>query len=669
MCGIAGYLNLCEDEPISELLLREMLAMIRHRGPDQFGIYLDDAIGMGNARLSIVDLASGQQPIATEDKRFWIVYNGEIFNHRELRLELEAKGHRFETHCDTEVFLHLYEEEGTACLRRLNGQFAVAIWDSLKRELFLARDRLGIRPLFYHLRDDALVFGSEIKALAVHPAIDLEIDPAALDQIFTGWSCLPPQTAVQDIRQLSPGHYALFNKKGLFIERYWQPFVDSCGGNLNVPNDRSSETDLLQAFRELLADSTRLRLLADVPVGAYLSGGLDSSIIAALIRRYATGRIDTFSIAFTDFAFDESEHQRRMAQHLGTDHQVVEASYADIGEIFPKVVWHCETPLLRTAPAPMFLLSRLVNRSGYKVVLTGEGADEFLAGYDIFKEAKIRAFWSRQPDSTMRPKLFQRIYPDLQKLAKLSPKYLASFFGERLTEVDAPDYSHAIRWRNTRRTQRFFSPELSDRIRHKSRSILDSVSIPDGFKRWGLLERAQYLEVTAFLSPYLLSSQGDRVAMANSVEGRFPFLDYRVAEFCGKLPGKFKLRALRDKYLLRELGRDLLPKDICNRPKKPYRAPIHRCFFNSRAPAYVREVLSETALREAGLFHSGAVSKLVTKIEHGQPLGETDDMAIAGIISSQLFFFQFVKDFQRAEPLSDRDDVKVCDRRTHLCVA
>ena len=223
MCGIAGYLNLRNDEPPSEVLLRQMLAMIRHRGPDQFGIYLADGIGMGNARLSIVDLASGQQPIATEDERFWIVYNGEIFNHRELRRELKKKGHRFETHCDTEVFLHLYEQEGPACLRRLNGQFSVAIWDSLERELFIARDRLGIRPLFYHLHDGVFTFGSEVKALAVHPSVDLEIDALALDQIFTGWSCLAPRTPFQDIHQLAPGHFALISKDGIRIKRYWEP--------------------------------------------------------------------------------------------------------------------------------------------------------------------------------------------------------------------------------------------------------------------------------------------------------------------------------------------------------------------------------------------------------------------------------------------------------------
>jgi asparagine synthase (glutamine-hydrolysing) len=661
MCGIAGYLNLGESTPPSEALLRQMLALIRHRGPDQFGIYFDDRVAMGNARLSIIDLTSGQQPIATEDERFWIVYNGEIFNHHELRRELEERGHQFETNCDTEVFLHLYEQEGPNCLSRLNGQFAVAIWDSLKQELFIARDRLGVRPLFYSLRNGVFVFGSEIKAMAVHPSVTLRIDPIALGQIFTGWSCLPPRTAMQDIHQLPAGHYALIGRKRLRLHRYWSPaFAEVHAGSF-------SDDESLSTLRDLLADATRLRLHADVPVGAYLSGGLDSSIIAALIRRHATGRVDTFSITFSDPAFDESEHQRRMARHLDTDHQVVKANHEDIGKVFPDVIWHCETPLLRTAPAPMFLLSRLVNRSGYKVVLTGEGADEFLAGYDIFKEAGIRAFWSRRPDSSIRPKLLRSIYPDLANLSRLGPKYLASFFGERLEDIGAPDYSHAIRWRNTRRTQRFFSAELSSQIDKQAHPILDSVVIPPGFNRWGILGRAQYLEITTFLSSYLLSSQGDRVAMAHSVEGRFPFLDYRLVEFCNRLPATCKMRALRDKRLLRKLGRELLPDEIWNRPKKPYRAPIHRSFFNDRTQDYVRELLSEASLGETGFFNPAAVGKLVAKIEHGMPIGETDDMALAGILSTQLLHYLFVKNFSPVAPLSEQDDVKICDRRLQAC--
>ena len=676
MCGIAGFLNFRAKEPPSEDLLRRMLAMIRHRGPDQFGIFLDDHVGLGNARLSIIDLAAGQQPITTEDGRFWIVYNGEIFNHAELRAELIDRGHRFETHCDTEVFLHYYEQEGPACLSRFNGQFGVAIWDSQKRELFLARDRVGVRPLHYAVRAGVFVFGSEIKAIAVHPAVQLELDALSLDQIFTGWSCLAPRTAFADIQQIPAGHYAFVSsERGVQLHSWWQPDFSrraDCpntsvhGGRGSVARPRS-DGQYLDELRRLLTDATRLRLLADVPVGAYLSGGLDSSIIAALTRGFVGKQLDTFSIAFTDAVYDERDHQQRMARHLGTAHQVVEASHGDIGDVFPDVVWHCESPLLRSAPAPMFLLSRLVRKSGYKVVLTGEGADEFFAGYDIFKEAKIRAFWARQPDSARRPALFQRIYPDLQKLAKLGPQYLATFFGERLTESDLPEYSHLIRWRNTRRTQRFFSAALADQIKTSARPMIDAVPRPAGFSGWGTLDRAQYVETTTFLSTYLLASQGDRVGMANSIEGRFPFLDVRVMEFAMRLPARLRMPALRDKYLLRQLGAELLPDEIWKRPKKPYRAPIHRSFFHKRSPAYVAELLSEGALRESGFFNPAAVAKLVTKITSNQPVGETDDMALAGILSTQLLHHSCRAGFRAAPPLGENDDVKFCDRRSTAC--
>lgn len=660
MCGIVGVMRRNGAMPPSETLLRQMLAMIRHRGPDQFGIYLEGTFGMGNARLSIVDLDSGQQPIATSDGRLWIVYNGEVYNYRELRAELEGHGHRFTTQTDTEVVLHLYQAFGPDCLQRLNGQFAFAIWDALEKRLFLARDRLGIRPLFYAFSHGCLVFASEIKALACHPAIQLQIDPVAMGQLFTCWSVLPPGTVFQGIQQLPAGCYALAGADGLDIRRYWQLSFAPETAQRGMAAGQVCETALLEGLQEALVDATRARLHADVPVGAYLSGGLDSSIIAAMIRRQSGSRLDTFSISFTDQAFDESAFQRRMARFLGTEHQVVEATHADIGRVFPEVVWHTETPLLRAAPAPMFLLSKLVRENGYKVVLTGEGADEFLAGYDIFKEAKIRRFWARQPQSMARPQLLKRIYPDLDRLSKIGPRYLASFFGEGLADVEASDFSHAIRWRNTRRTQRFFSPDVLAAIRRHSVSMAKSVALPAGFTTWGALERSQYLEVATFLEPYLLSSQGDRVAMAHSVEGRYPFLDHRFVEFCTKLPATFKLRGLTDKYLLRKLGQAWLPADICKRPKKPYRAPIHRSFFNDQSPAYVKTLLASNHLSSVGLFNPSAVSQLVRKIECGMPLGETDDMALAGIISTLLVQHQFVDNFDKPGPLSASDDVKVC---------
>jgi asparagine synthase (glutamine-hydrolysing) len=641
MCGIVGYLH---EGDADEGLIRQMLAMIRHRGPDEFGLYLSSRIAMGNARLSIIDLAGGSQPISNEDESLWIVYNGEVFNYPELRSELLARGHRFSTHTDTEVILHLYEEYGPECLQRLNGQFAIAIWDERKASLFLARDRLGVRPLFYTFAGDAVVFGSEIKAVACHPSVHLEIDPVAMGQVFTYWSPLSPGTIFRNIRELPPGSYAIAAEGRFTVTKYWEPAFPLNGDH------PKSEDELTEAFRELLIDAVRIRLRADVPVGAYLSGGLDSSVIASIVRQYGSSRLDTFSISFGDRSFDESAYQQRMAAHLGTDHQVTHATYADIGRVFPEVVWHTETPVLRTAPAPMFLLSQLVRESGYKVVLTGEGADEFLAGYDIFKEAKVRRFWAQQPESGLRPKLLGRLYGDIPRFSSAGSAFATAFFREGLTDVDAPDYSHRIRWRNTRRTHRFFSNDLEREIGKAGSSR--EPDYPAEMSAWDALAKSQYLEITTFLSPYLLSSQGDRMAMAHSVEGRFPFLDYRVVEFCNRLPASLKLRVLNDKYLLRKTAKDWLPSEIWQRPKRPYRAPIHRSFFNEQTEDYVQDLLSPAALKNSGLFKPLAVAQLVKKIEQGLPVGETDDMALAGILSSQLLHRMFVQDFRMADPAS-----------------
>jgi len=658
MCGIAGILNYSAGP--DEQTVRRMLGMIRHRGPDEFGIYLGRDVALGNARLSIVDLSGGQQPIGNEDGSLWIVFNGEIFNHVELRAELEARGHQFTTHCDTEVILHLYEDYGPKCLSRLNGQFAIAIYSERDRSLFLARDRLGVRPVFYTRTAHSLIFASEIKAILAHPDVTAEIDPIALDQIFTYWSPLPPRSCFRNIHSLPPGHYLLARNGKTEIAPFWElTFRDSTAKT--APD--LSKSEYISAFRELLVDATRIRLRADVPVGAYLSGGLDSSTIAAVIKHLGHSHLDTFSIAFSDPKFDESAHQKRMAEFLGTDHQVVYATHADIGRVFPDVIWHTETPIMRTSPAPMFLLSKLVHDRKYKVVLTGEGADEFLAGYDIFKEAMVRRFWARQPDSARRPKLLQRLYSDISDLNATGQAYLKAFFGSGLKETQRSDYSHFIRWRNNRRACNFFSEELRAAIDAQRSTADGELPLPNGFKTWGPLEQAQALEITIFLSHYLLSSQGDRPAMAHSVEGRFPFLDYRVVEFCTKLPSRLKLNGLTEKYLLRQVAKEWLPAEILARGKRPYRAPIHKSFFNEAKLDYVRELLQPDAIRSAGYFNPAAVSQLVSKIEQDRPLGETDDMALVGIISTQLVHQQFVGRFRSSDGVTSRDNTKVIDRR------
>jgi asparagine synthase (glutamine-hydrolysing) len=676
MCGIVGTLNLTRDFIIDESLLRRMLGAIRHRGPDQFGVYVfqdeQAGVGLGSARLSIVDLSGGQQPIGNEDNSLWIVFNGEIFNYVELRPELERQGHQFATDSDTEVIVHLYEQYGPACVDYLNGQFVFALWDERAHSLFIARDRLGIRPLYYTVQDGAFIFASEIKALLADPRVPAELDPVALDQIFTFWSPLSPRTALQGIQTLPPGHWLCARPgRELQIRRYWK---------LSFPKDETQDTeyavcntldDCAAKLRALLIDATQIRLRADVPVGAYLSGGLDSSTITALIHHYTDNRLETFSIAFADEAFDESAFQRQMATHLGTRHHLITCTHADIGRVFPDVIWHTETPIMRTSPAPLYLLSQLVHDHNFKVVLTGEGADEFLAGYNIFKEAKIRRFWAREPESDWRPALLKKLYPYIGGLQQGSDAFLVKFFGQGLTDVDAHDYSHAIRWRNTGRAKRLFSQELHAVLSNQiTQPPMDQISLPDDFERWTPLARAQYLEITIFLSEYLLSSQGDRVAMAHSVEGRFPFLDHRVVEFCNQLPPHFKLRGLDEKHLLKRAVRDLLPEEIWHRPKRPYRAPIHRSFFPDGQPLdWVADVLSPTQIEAAGCFEPQAVAGLLKKLQRFGSLGESDDMALAGLLSTQLVHRQFVADYRVSAPLDDQDDVKTVIRRSQLIPA
>ena len=642
-----------------------MLAMIRHRGPDEFGIYLDGPVGLGSARLSIIDLKTGQQPISNEDGTKWVVFNGEVFNYVELRPELEARGHRFTTTSDTEVLVHAYEEWGPTCVERFNGQFAFAIWDTRDQSLFLARDRLGVRPLFYAIKDGSLIFGSEIKAILASGRVQAEIEPTSLGQIFTYWSPLSPATVFREVKEIPPGHYLLARQGNVTVRRYWELTFPDAGTDSSSNKPQNSAEEYANGLSDLLVDAAKIRLRADVPVGAYLSGGLDSSIIASIIRNFTTNRLDTFSIAFDDSEFDESAFQTQMAQFLGTTHQVVKATHADIGKVFPEVIWHTEVPIVRTAPAPMFMLSKLVRDSGYKVVLTGEGADEFLAGYDIFKEAKVRRFWAAQPESKWRPTLLKRLYPDIANLSRNNSAFLAAFFREGLTDVESPHYSHALRWRNGRRNCRFLSDEV---IQRSNPANAVEQLLPGGFAAWSPLSRAQYLEIKIFLSQYLLCSQGDRMGMAHSIEGRFPFLDYRVVEFCNRLPEKLKMRGLTEKYLLKKLGKKWLPKEIWQRPKRPYRAPIHRSFFNEATADYVKELLSPKEITGTGYFKPQPVAQLLQKINRGMAVSESDDMALAGILSTQLVHRQFIQEFRLAPTLSRTEKVKVChgrDREAH----
>ncbi len=639
MCGIVGFTGSAGRREESRSVLNRMLTRIRHRGPDEAGIFLSSLMNMGSVRLSIIDLASGQQPLCDDSGRYWITFNGEIFNYKELRNELEGLGCRFRTNSDTEVLLLAYREFGVDCLPKLNGQFAFAVWDTRESRLFMARDRVGIRPLYYTFQNEQLVFGSEIKALFEFPGVRRALDPASLQQVFTFWTTLSPHTSFEGVNELPPGHYLLFEEGHVQMKKYWAPEFPPVGNRFKGTMDEAGEH-----LEYLLNDAVELRLRADVPVGSYLSGGLDSSVIAWLIRQNAPeGLLQTFSIGFSDQEYDEGAFQNSMVELLQTTHHRSYCTSGDIVRQFPETIWHTEMPLLRTAPLPMMLLSGLVREHNIKVVMTGEGADEMLGGYNIFKEMLVRRFWARMPDSKLRPMLLGRLYPYLSQLKNMAPNALKLFFGYRLQDTGSVLYSHLLRWNNTSKVRKLMHKDILDgktlveQLEKELHPLLESQSN---------LAKAQYLESTIFMSGYLLSSQGDRMAMANSVEGRYPFLDYRVMEFCNSLPDDYKLSGLKEKVLLKHQFRNRLPAGVVQRAKQAYRAPLAAPFLDEGLSGSVEALLSKEVCQSAGVFDADSVRMLTSRLIKKGGYSEIDQMAFIAVLSTHLLWQQFVADFK-----------------------
>lgn len=644
MCGIAGIVSLRDGSPPPGLdELRAMTGALRHRGPDEFGIYRDARAGLGHARLSIIDLATGQQPLSNEDGTLWIAFNGEIFNYLELRDELVALGHRFRTRSDTEVIVHAFEAWGEDAFARLNGQFAVALWDAARERLVLARDRLGVRPLYLCEHAGRLWFASEVRALfAGAPDLPRALDPVGLAETFTFWTVVPPQSVFVGVTELEPGHVRTVSRSGTTDRAFWEPSYPAGEGGF-----RGSLDEAVERVRASLEQAVRLRMLrADVPVGSYLSGGLDSSLVAALGRRVKGDRFCTYSIRFEDAEYDETAFQRAVAARIESDHREIVVGRGDIADAFPDVVAHAERPLLRTAPAPLFLLSRLVRDSGIKVVLTGEGADEMFAGYDLFREGKVRRFWGRQPASALRPRLLERLYPYLARSPVAQRAMAREFFGKGREQPGVPGFAHQTRWQSAAALQRLFTPGLREAARPVDVVARLLGDLPPAFGAWAPLSQDQYLEVRTLLSGYLLSSQGDRMLMAHSVEGRFPFLDADVVELANALPPSYKLRVLDEKHALKRAAEGLVPPEIVRRPKQPYRAPDALSFVGPRAPAWAAELMSPEGVARAGVFEPRAVDRLWRKCQAsagGEQFSNADNMAVVGVLSTGLLYDRLVR--------------------------
>jgi asparagine synthase (glutamine-hydrolysing) len=640
MCGIAGIIRSSGKETTLESL-GAMAAVLRHRGPDGYGFFADPGAGLAHVRLSIIDLAGGAQPLTNEDGSLVITYNGEVYNYVELAVELRRAGHEFRTRSDTEVLVHAWEEWGPGMFERLNGQFAFALYDRRTHTAILARDRFGVRPLYYAQPQGDLVFASEAKALFASGDVTPAPDPVGLDEVFTFWSARAPRTVFAGVSQLPPGCWALWRDGQLTVSRFWSPEYEQ---------GKVEPEDAIEQLDDLLNSSVNLRMRADVPVGAYLSGGLDSTVTGALAAAASPFALRSFSVAFSDPALDESAHQRAVAEVLETEHAVQSIGAEEIGAVFPDVIRHTETPVIRTAPAPMYLLAKLTRERGIKVVLTGEGSDEVLLGYDLFKEAMVRRFCLRQPDSVSRPRLFDRLYPYLNT-GQRGGTFWSQFF---LTAgaADDPLFSHMPRFMLTSRIKDFYTEDL--RATLGDTDVMQQLrdDLPADFQRWSSLEQAAYLEVTTLLPGYLLSSQADRVGMAHSIEGRFPFLDHRLFAFASALPGRSRLRGMKEKAILHRWAGEHLPASLPKRAKQPYRAPDVAAFFNASAPpAYRDALLDSSALDAFGWFDPTAVAGLVRRCNAGRATGFLENQALVGILSAQLWHSEFFTQQNMVAPL------------------
>jgi asparagine synthase (glutamine-hydrolysing) len=639
MCGIAGIVNLGEQRRVPPGAVPAMAAALFHRGPDEDGFLERPGLALASRRLSIVGLADGRQPIANEDRSVWTVFNGELFDYPEVRADLEKRGHRFRTHCDTELIPHLWEDYQEEMFTHLRGQFALALWDERRRELILARDRFGICPLYWTRRGDWLLFASEIKALLASGLVPARPDPRGLAHVFTFFALPGPATCFEGVRCLLPGHYLhvrLDGPSGAAPEDrvYWEiDFPDR--GAEEAGQDPQSLAD---EFEGVLLGAVERRLRADVPVVAYLSGGVDSSTVVALAGHVRGQPIPTFTIRIKDRRFDETGRAGLVARHVGTEPVVVECSPEEVLAAYPSVIRAAEGPVIEPATAALLLLARAVHGHGYKVALTGEGADEWLAGYPWYKVHRLLGLLDLVPGLPLGPHA-------RRALMRLS---------------GAPPFS----WALTRRNQEAVGGHNAwldlygimglARLRFLSRQVHETLGdyCPyedlglnrDRLRRWHPLHRALYVGARVLLPGLLLSGRGDRVAMHSSVETRYPFLDEEVFNFLARLHPRWKLHGLRDKHLLRLVADRWLPAAVARRPKAMFRAPFDS-FHLGVSSGYVEQLLSPESLRRTGYFDGDAVQHWRQRLGGMRFRGLqrlSVEMGLAGVLTTQLWHHTFL---------------------------
>jgi asparagine synthase (glutamine-hydrolysing) len=628
MCGIAGLAATGGLDRYAHERAIRMRDVMTHRGPDGAGLWADDHAILAHRRLSIVDLAAGQQPLANEDGRIWLTYNGEIYNHREVRAELESAGHRYRTQCDTETIVHAYEEWGDDCVHRFRGMFAFGLWDAPKRRLLLVRDRLGVKPLYWTRAGDALLFASEIKGLLASGLVQPQVNRAALPELLATRYTSDADTLFNGIYKLLPGHRLTFENGRVRIERYWDLPLDGPDPAL----ERLDDASLVDRFRALLQESVRLRLMADVPLGAFLSGGIDSTAIAALMAREMDRPVQTFSVAFADRKFSELEYARDAARAIGADSHEIVIDDTDFFGALPRLIWHEDEPIAHPSSVPLHFVSALA-REHVKVVLTGEGSDELLAGYGKYPRALVNwqagGIYERFVPGRVRGAIAEAVVPRLPglcgRLARRSflamPRRPADMFLDNFAGMPLA-------------SQRALLDASMAGGRDPYASSLEYFARANGAS--GTLDRLLYTDMKTYLVELLMKQ--DQMSMSMSIESRVPFLDHHLVEFAARLPHRLKLRGLTTKRILREAVRGLIPDSVLTRPKMGFPVPFDgwmRGGWNNVA----REVLLDSRTRQRGVTNPAAVARLLDDHRDGTSAGGD---AIWALLNLELWYRTFI---------------------------
>ena len=602
MCGIAGMLKFGSQGWVEPGAIRRMCDIMAHRGPDDDGIYTAGPIGLGMRRLSIVDLSTGHQPLSNEDGTLWIVFNGEIYNHRELREQLESHGHLYRTHSDTETIVHLYEQYGRDCVQHLRGMFAFAIWDTRAQSLFLARDRLGIKPLYYQLTDQGLVFGSEIKVILAHPGVEAQFHREVLPEFLAFGYLSGEETFYAGIRKLMPGHWMEVDSGGqVQIERYW---------DLRITETESphSEKYYVQTYREILEQAVNSHLMSDVPLGVFLSGGVDSSAVAALMTKIRGTPVETFSVGYAEDDYSELPYARIVARHLNSVHHEVLLSQHEFFDTLPLLIWHEDEPVVWPSSVPLFLVARLASER-VKVVLTGEGADETLAGYTRYAFTVRNAEWDR---------IYRSVIPDTIR------RWVRGSIAESpwIRAALRRKLSHTFLARNGNAWASFYFDNFFSAFSEAEQAGLLSSDIAEEFGAgaayrqvldyWEhssgeMLQRLLYTDIKTYLVELLMKQ--DNMSMAASIESRVPFLDHVLVEFATNIPQRLQLGGLAGKRILKQAMEDLLPHSILYRPKLGFPTPWSRWLAGPRLEM-IRDLLLEPRSLDRGLFQRTALERL-----------------------------------------------------------